>query len=209
MVQPRAQIVAALSALLVAQSMFVAQPAAAAVAPGSTTSSEFLITPSDLTYILKQIKIAEAHATTENRATLTCTITGLTSGTTYYVDVTATNGMGTGQGSSPRVAVTPAAAPGTPTAVVALGGNGTIVVSWSTPSNNGSPITSYVARAYKKVTGSSATASCTVTGSGGIQPVTSCTITGLTKGTYYVDVTATNAVGPSAPSAPRVTVTVN
>jgi hypothetical protein len=81
MVQPRAQIVAALSALLVAQSMFVAQPAAAAVAPGSTTSSEFLITPSDLTYILKQIKIAEAHATTENRAGTSVYVPGSTSAT--------------------------------------------------------------------------------------------------------------------------------
>ena len=35
--------------------------------------------------------------------TLGCTITGLRSGTTYYVDVAATNQVGTGTASAPRV----------------------------------------------------------------------------------------------------------
>ena len=41
--------------------------------------------------------------------TRACTLTGLTNGTAYYVDVTATNATGTGTASSPRVAVTPTA----------------------------------------------------------------------------------------------------
>ena len=61
-----------------------------------------------------------------------CSISGLANGTTYYVDVRATNGVGTGSPSA-RVAVTPSAPPPPPPGVVANGENSSMFVSWNAP----------------------------------------------------------------------------
>lgn len=50
------------------------------------------------------------HTCTWTSGPLSCTITGLKNNTIYSVIVTATNGVGTGPGSSPAVSVTPRAA---------------------------------------------------------------------------------------------------
>jgi hypothetical protein len=89
-----------------------------------------------------------------------------------------------------------ATAPSPPGAVSAVGGNGQAVVSWGAASANGSPVTGYT------VTASPGGRSATTTGA------TTATLTGLTNGTSYTfTVTATNAVGTSAPSAPSNAVT--
>ena len=138
---------------------------------------------------------------------LTCTVTGLTNGTTYWAQVTATNGTGTGPATT-RVSGIPAVvatAPGQPTGVsAARGTSGQAVVKWTVPgSNGGSAITGFTARAYTTNAGTTASRTCTATGAA----LTTCTISSLTNGTtYYVDVIATNAVGSSAASSPRVTV---
>ena len=123
----------------------------------------------------------------------TTTVSGLTNGTSYTFTVTATNAVGSGPASSPSNAVTPTAsitAPSAPAGVSASAGNGAAAVTWTAPSNGGSPITSYTITPY---TGSTAQPATTITGS---PPTTSTTITGLTNGTTYTfTVTATNAIG--------------
>ncbi len=79
--------------------------------------------------------------------------------------------------------------PDAPTGVSATSGeNASTTVSWTAPSDGGSPITSFTAT-------SNAGQSCT-------SVTTTCSITGLTNGSPYTfTVTATNAIGTSDPSS--------
>ncbi len=85
--------------------------------------------------------------------------------------------------------------PDAPTRLSATAGAGQAVLTWSAPAwSGGSPVTG------SRVTASPGGATCTGT--------TTCTITGLTNGSAYTfTVTAANAVGDSAPSAPSAAVT--
>ena len=140
------------------------------------------------------------------------TITGLTNGTSYYVQVRATNAIGDSSWSS-SASATPATTPDTPSAPTLTAGNLQLTGSITAPDNNGSAITGYK---YRYSTDESAwTTSSSFTG-------TSFTITGLSNGTsYYVQIMATNGAGdsswsssasatpattPSTPSAPSLTV---
>jgi hypothetical protein len=134
----------------------------------------------------------------------TATVTGLTNGTAYTFKVSATNAVGTGPASAASSAVTPtgATAPAAPTGVTAAAGDARAVVSWTAPSNGGSPITSYTVTPF---IGSTAQTPTTVSGS---PPATTATVTGLTNGTAYTfTVSATNAVGTGPASAASSAVT--
>jgi len=87
-------------------------------------------------------------------------------------------------------------APGAPTGVSAVAGDGQATVSWTAPvSNGGTAITGYT------VTSSPGNFTAPATG-------TSAVVSGLTDGTAYTfTVTATNAIGTSAASAPSTPVT--
>lgn len=93
--------------------------------------------------------------------------------------------------------------PAAPTAVTAMAaGDATANISWTAPSNGGSPITSYTVTPY---IGLVAQAPTTVSGP---NPPNRTTITGLTDGTAYTfTVTAINSIGTGPASAASNAVT--
>ena len=79
--------------------------------------------------------------------------------------------------------------------MTATAGNAPATVSWTAPSNGGSPITGYTVTPYVGPTRRPRPPSRHA-------PATSTTITGLTNGTAYTfTVTATNAIGSGPASA--------
>jgi Ca2+-binding RTX toxin-like protein len=131
------------------------------------------------------------------------TVTGLTNGTTFTLQVRAVNANGPGPLSAASNPVTPAAAvPGAPTIGTATAGNASATLTWTAPaSDGGSAITGYTVRAF---TGAVLAVTQTVTGNVG-----TVVVTGLTNGTTYTfDVAAVNAVGTGAASAASAPVTL-
>jgi fibronectin type 3 domain-containing protein len=137
-------------------------------------------------------------------AGLSCSVGGLTNGTSYTFTVTATNAVGVGPASN-SMSATPFGPPGAPGLTSAVGGNASVTLGWTAAAANGSAVTSYTA------TSSPGGFTCTTSGLG-------CTVSGLTNGTSYTfTVTATNGAGagpasnamsatPSGvPSAPGLT----
>ena len=134
------------------------------------------------------------HRTCTTSGATSCTVTGLKNGTSYTFVVVASNAKGTSPASTPSGPVTPAGVPAAPAPPAAAPGNQAASVSWSAPTDQGSPITSYT------VTSSPTNRTCTVSAG----PLT-CTVTGLTDGTVYsFTVVATNGVGPSSTVRPLV-----
>jgi hypothetical protein len=126
--------------------------------------------------------------TVSGAAPVTATITDLTNGISYPVQVRALNSVGPGTASA-AVAVTPATTPGTPFALTAVRGNGQAVVSFEPPSGTGgAAITSYTVTSAP----GGLTAGCAES---------PCTVTGLINGTAYTfTVHATNSAGDSGES---------
>lgn len=75
------------------------------------------------------------------------TITGLTNGTSYIIDVSVTNSNGTTTSNATATAI-PATKPNKITSVTPTSGSKLITLKFPEPSNNGSPITQYKISAY-------------------------------------------------------------
>ncbi len=126
---------------------------------------------------------------TSTSTTVTAFIsTGLTNGTTNYFKVTAVTSAGEGPASN-EASATPAALPGAPTGLSATSGDAQVVLNWTAPASNGSPITSY--NVYE---GTSPGGETFLQSTG--SAAATFTATGLTNGTkYFFKVTAVNGVG--------------
>ena len=133
------------------------------------------------------------------------TVTGLTHGAAYEVQVRAGNSRGDGSWSPSTKATLPSA-PSAPLTPALTPGDASMGVDWDAPAANGTPITDFDLR-YSSDDG----ATWTPWKPGTTSTATSDTITGLTNGSaYQVQVRAGNAVGdsgwsPSATATPQAT----
>jgi fibronectin type 3 domain-containing protein len=124
--------------------------------------------------------------------TTTYTDTAIVTGTAYYYEVTATNGIGESARSNERVAA-PATTPAPP--VLSLTGESDYVgLSWTAPANGSSAITGYIV--YRGTTSGAETLLATV-GPGSLSYNDRAVSAGTT---YYYRVSATNSVGQGSRS---------
>jgi YVTN family beta-propeller protein len=147
--------------------------------------------------------------TTVSGTVTSTSVGGLTPGTPYTFTVTASNAAGAGPVSAPSGSAVPIAVPDPPSPVTAtLGavnapGDGMVILRWTAPFDNGSPLTGY------SVTPTPACTACS-----GLDPAgtaTSTTVSGLEAGVSYTfAVAATNSVGtgPAGTSSAITPVTV-
>ncbi len=172
--------------------------AAPAFNGGAAISNQTVNGVSDSAYTVTAFSAPTAGnqiTTCSTSGALTCTLTGLTNGTTYYVSIQAGNAAGLSQRSTPRVAVTPSVDPGAVTAVTAVAGEGSASLSWTPGSTGQSAITNYTiwyssGGSYVQFPRAASTA-------------TTATVTGLTNGTTYTfEVDAVNAQGTGPASSP-------
>ena len=176
-------------------------------APGSNITSTL---PGNSTAVYSGTSMAAPHVAGLAAVALSLTAMNPTQLATYLTD-NATAGVVSSAGtSSPNLLAylsnstgstpppntgTPATAPAQPAAPVAQARNKAAIVSWTMPDDGGSAIVSQTIRTYLdgRVVASTRVAGVT----------TSTRITRLRNGAnYYFTVQATNAVGPSAESAP-------
>ena len=130
---------------------------------------------------------------------LSCTVSGLTAGTSRTFSVTATNAFGTGPAGTSS-SVTTVGAPSAPTVTAALSSTvGSVDVSWSTPPANGATITGYTVKPFTG--GSYGTAII-------LGLVNNYTVPGLTPGTSYTFVVSAGSTAGYGPNGTSNSVTI-
>jgi len=139
---------------------------------------------------------------------LGCLIGGLVSGTSYYVDVIASNSAGA-SGPSAMKPITPGNAGSPPTNVIATSDrSGRVTVKWTPPTAFGTgQFAWYTAEAFTgpEISAGTYKSYCTADPAS----ATTCFMGNLTLGaTYYVQVRTVSSLGSSYPSAPRVRVVI-
>lgn len=139
---------------------------------------------------------------------LGCVVSGLATGSTYYVDVVASNSAGTG-GPSAMKPISPGNAGSPPSNVSATSDSkGMLSVKWSPSSSLGTgQFAWYAAEVFTgpEISAGSYAGYCTESSALG----NSCLIGGLKLGTaYYVQVRTVSSLGSSYPTTPRYKVIV-
>jgi len=142
------------------------------------------------TYLVSDLA---GHTCTATAPATTCTVSGLTNGTSYTFYVTATNSAGTSAASNAN-AVIPSTNPGAPTLTSATPGNRKITLQYTAPTSNGGAALGY----YDVSIDNGVTWKSTY----GMVSGNTIIVSGLTNGTTYsVKLRARNVVGPGAASA--------
>jgi hypothetical protein len=166
---------------------------------GNTTIQVIFDPPTDLggSNIISYTVAASPGNFTVSGSASPLTLTGLTNGTEYTINVTATNSTGVSAPSVSSNPTKPYTLPGAPTNAVATAGILQASVAFTAPAfDGGSEITSYT------VTSSPGT----IVSSGSASPVV---VSGLTGGTTYTfTVKANNAAGSSVASAASSSVSI-
>ena len=174
-------------------------------ANGSTITS-YNVIPTDVT--TSTALTAQSPTCTDNGdGTTSCVVAGLTNGDSYTFTVQAGNSYGYGSASDSSSAIGPSGVPGTPLNLLGVGADTSATVTFTTPSANGSTITSYNVIPTDLTTSTALTAqspTCTDNGNG----TTSCVVVGLTNGdSYTFTVQALNANGSGALSSATAPIT--
>ncbi len=144
---------------------------------------------------------AGSQIATCSTSSLSCTISGLSNGTTYYISVQAHNAAGYSARSDPRLAAVPSTLPGAVANVTGTPGDGQVALTWTAGSQGGSAISDYTV--WYSTDGVSYTQFAD-----GTSAARSATVTGLTNGTPYTfEVYAVNSYGTSPVSSPSAAVT--
>ena len=178
------------------------RPAAPALTPGDGRLAASWRAPAEngapiLEYDVRHRPLGGSWTEIVGRTTTNVSITGLTNGTAYEVQVRARNSVGRGpwSPSSRGTPMSSASAPSRPSTPTLTPGDRQLEVSWRTPADNGAPIIDYDVR--HRPSGGSWTE---IVG----RTTTNLLITGLTNRTVYeVQVRARNSVGhgPWSPSS--------
>jgi len=123
-----------------------------------------------------------------------CTVSNLTSASSYTFRVAATNVAGTGAFSSASGSTLQTSIPNAPGQPRLISGRYRFIIDWTAPVDNGFALTGYVATATNGTT----TRTCSVAAA-----VSRCIISGFpsTQSTFVVSVKASNVYGASAASA--------
>jgi hypothetical protein len=192
------------------------KPSATVVGPTSVTVT--WSAPGDTGPAITGYQINDTNTTTtatatdvcpssDTSTTVTCTVTGLTTGDTYTFTVAAINIVGTGAFSpaSTAVSLVTPNTPNAPTATVTSASS--VTVNWSAPSDTGPAITGYQVNDTDTTTSATATDVCPTSDS---STAVNCSVTGLTPGdTYTFTVAAINIVGTGNFSAASTGLLVN
>ena len=181
-------------------------PAAPTLVPGNARITATWTAPADNSSTITDYDLRHSsdngstwttvEMTSAANTALSYAVTTLTNGTTYQIQIRATNARGDGAWSASASMI--AGAPIAPAAPTLTSGNGSLAVAWAVPANtNGASVTDYDVQ-YKASTDTTWTAHAH-TGTS-----TTATIGSLTNGTNYdVQIRATNSrgVGPWSATA--------
>ncbi len=169
-----------------------------ASAGNGTATVAFSVPSSNGGVIITGYTATASNGATGSCTSSPCTVSGLTLGVTYTIQVTATNAAGTSVASLASPPVTPATSTGAVENLSVLPGDETLAVSWVAPAclalNTCGTFVDY--KVFTKTSGDEYLLKATITDSATI----STAIAGLVNGTQY-DVKVTVTTSTSPPSA--------